>query len=259
MYYELYIDVFFLVNFMMNYLVLSISKKILKCPGTHGSICLGALTGTVLTCGFMIIPVTYSVVKFIVFHGGISILMIKTGLRVNWGRSFIRAYAVVYISACLIGGVFSSFKQYIREASIFFVLAFVSYFVALGIWDYISYMGRCKKISCEVLLVQGERQLRANAIIDTGNRLRDAVTGKPVSIISKKIADFLWQEIPCKGLRYIPFHTIGKKDGVLPSLLLDEMRLYVDGEIKITKVLVAIDDETIGTGEYDVILNPDLR
>ena len=40
-YYELYIDVFFLVNFMMDAILLEILRKILGCPVSHGRVLLG--------------------------------------------------------------------------------------------------------------------------------------------------------------------------------------------------------------------------
>ena len=45
MYYELYIDVFFLVNFMMDAILLEILRKILGCPVSHGRVLLGAGAG----------------------------------------------------------------------------------------------------------------------------------------------------------------------------------------------------------------------
>ena len=50
MYYELYIDVFFLVNFMMDAILLEILRKILGCPVSHGRVFLGAGAGAFGTC-----------------------------------------------------------------------------------------------------------------------------------------------------------------------------------------------------------------
>ena len=41
--------------------------------------------------------------------------------------------------------------------------------------------------------------------------------------------------------------------------MLDKMCIYRDEEIWISNVLIAIADEEIGTGEYEVILNSDVR
>lgn len=258
MYYEFYIDLFFLVNFMMDVCILLVAKKILKCPATYKTICFGACLGAFMTCVVMVLPIKGNFIKFIIFHGFISILMIKTGLRIKWNRVFLKAYVTVYCVTFLIGGIFSCISQYMRGGSIFFAFALVSYWGAKGIWEFLVYQGKCRNVSCEVLLCLGENQIKANAIIDTGNRLRDHVTGKPVSIISKKIASELWKEIPLCGIRYIPYHTIGKKEGILPMFEIEEMVLFVETEVRIIKPLIAICEED-NMGTYEMILNSDVR
>ena len=80
MYYELYVDVFFLVNFMMDFLLLLITRKILKCSATHGNICLGSLVGSLLTCFVVVLPIRSAILKLMLFHIVINVLMIYIGL-----------------------------------------------------------------------------------------------------------------------------------------------------------------------------------
>ena len=176
MYYELYIDIFFLVNFMMDYLMLSVARRMLKCTVTQGRICLGAALGALCTCVVVALPVPYMFIKFILFHGVVNTLMIKTGLKVRWDRTFVRAYLLLYISGFLLGGVFTYFHRYARYAGLFFAFALISYYVVLGIWNLISYLARQENYRCEVMLYQGEKALRVTAVIDTGNALKDPVT-----------------------------------------------------------------------------------
>jgi stage II sporulation protein GA (sporulation sigma-E factor processing peptidase) len=259
MYYELYIDVFFLVNFMMDIFVLGVAKNILKCPATCGSICFGAFAGAALTCLVIILPIETTFIKFMIFHGLISIFMTRTGLKIKFNNGLWKACAVVYISGFLIGGIFSCIKQYIREGAVFFVIAWLSYMLVLVIWRFLVSLKRIQDTTCEVLLINQSSQVKVKAILDTGNRLHDPITGKPVSIISKRTANILWKEIPKEGLRYIPYLTIEGKGGILPMLMVEKMCLYQECEIWMSKVLVAICEEKICTGDYEMILNPDMR
>ena len=59
MYYELYIDVLFLVNFMMDYILLLLVRKMLKCTATHGNVFMGAMTGSFLTCLIIVLPISH--------------------------------------------------------------------------------------------------------------------------------------------------------------------------------------------------------
>ena len=141
----------------------------------------------------------------------------------------------------------------------FFAFALISYCGAKGVWEWIYYQGKCKNVCCEVMLRQGNNRIKVNAIIDTGNRLRDHVTGKPVSIITKKTAAMLWEELPIQKLRYLPYHTIGKKNGILPVLVLDEMVLYLEQKVQIQNPLIGICQEQDDMGIYEMILNSDVR
>jgi len=258
-YYELYIDIFVLVNFMMNYVVLTFSKKILKCPVTQGSISLGALVGALLTAFIVSVPLRYSFVKFILFHGLINIVMIATGLRIRNKRLLLKAYIVVYISSFLIGGIFTSIRQYFRESGVLFGVAFFSYLLSLGIWNYISQLKRFEKEECEVLLCNGANKVKVKALIDTGNRLKDNLTGKPINIISKETATELLGGNTVKDIRYIPYRTIGKKEGIMPVFSLECICLYLEEEVWINKPLIAVSEEGFCEGECKMILNPDVK
>ena len=81
MYYELYIDVFFLENFMMDALLLMLTGRMIRCQAGKGRIFLGAALGAFLTCGAVLIPVPYLLIRLILFYGGINLLMLKVCFR----------------------------------------------------------------------------------------------------------------------------------------------------------------------------------
>ena len=108
------------------------------------------------------------------------------------------------------------------------------------------------------LYFQGGVQ-KVRGMIDTGNGLRDPVSGLPVSIIDRRTADKLLHGEITVGIRYIPYQTIGKKEGVLPIFRIDELRIYGEKECHIDAPLIAISEEEISAGgEYEMILNPNL-
>lgn len=259
MHYELYIDVFFLVNFMMDYILLQITRRILKCSATHGRICLGAAAGALLTCAVVIIPIPYTFIKFILFHGFVNIVMLKAGLKINWDRTFVKAYVVLYISGILVGGVFEYLRQYLRVGSLFFAIAAVSYCAALGIWNFLSYLSRIKEYRCEVILYKGDKSLKVEAMIDTGNRLRDTVTGKPVSVVDEDVLKALTDSDIPEGIRYIPYHSVGKEAGVMPVITLDKMCVCQKGEKWIERPLIGASEwQAASDGAYRMILNSDI-
>ena len=54
MHYELYIDLFFLTNFLMDYFLLLMVGKMLKCRIRRLRIIAGAMVGAFLTCIFVV-------------------------------------------------------------------------------------------------------------------------------------------------------------------------------------------------------------
>lgn len=145
--------------------------------------------------------------------------MIKTGLRIRWNKTFLRAYILLYISGFLLGGIMEYFHQYIKVGSLFFALAIAGYSLSLGIWRLLVYLAERKARRCRVRLYKDGREYETEALVDTGNRLRDPVTGKPVSILSEKAAEALavdvWkkEEAKVSGFWYIPYHSVGKSEG----------------------------------------------
>ena len=120
MYYELYVDVFFMVNFTMDAILLILLKKLLACPAGYGRVFAGAATGAAMTCIAIVIFRKTPVLRFVVFHGVINVVMMKAGLGIKWGRELFRGWVLLYIESFLLGGVFQFVQQYIRRGSMFF-------------------------------------------------------------------------------------------------------------------------------------------
>lgn len=257
MYYELYIDVFFLVNFMMDAILLEILRRILGCPVSHGRVFLGAGAGALGACLVLCLPVPYGFVRIIAGHGLINLIMLKTGLGIRWGRETAKAFLLLYISGFLVGGILGAFRPYLRTAGLFFAFAVVSYYGALGVWKLLGALAGREKSRREVRLFRGERSCRVRAIVDTGNTLRDAVTGKPVCVIDQKTADALGLFEKPEGLRFLPYHSVGRREGVLPAFPLDKMELPGNPVQVVERPLVAVCQE-ISRDDHQMLLNPDV-
>ena len=201
MYYELYVDVFFMVNFTMDAILLILLKKLLACPAGYGRVFAGAATGAAMTC-----------------------------------------IAIV-----------------IRRGSMFFLLAVISYYLVSVIWKIILFFSEKGNRYCEVEVFFGEKNDRLRGLIDTGNTLSDAISNDPVSIIDRASVRRLTEEKKPERFRYISYHSIGKKEGVMPAFRLDKMQIIRDGnKINVEHQLVAVIEEELGSENYQMIINPDI-
>jgi len=259
MYYELYVDVLFLVNFMMDYILLLIVRKMMKCTATHRRICIGAAVGSLLTCLVVILPIPYTIIKLILFHVLVNTCMIRVGLKIKTIRSFLKAIIMLYIGSFLLGGIMEVFRPYIRVGSLFLLIAIVGYYLVMAIWRFLSYMQRWNQCHYTVELYLGNKKYQIKGMIDTGNGLRDPISGTPVNILDRHTARTLFGEEHLKDVRYIPYQSIGKKAGVLPAVQFERMCILKDTECWVERPLIAISEETISKGgEYEMILNPNL-
>ncbi len=258
MYYELYVDVLFLVNFMMDYILLLIVRRMLKCSATYGRVCVGALLGAALTCLIVILPVPY-VVKFLFSYLFINTLMLVTGLKIRKIKTLVKAVILLYIGTFLLGGILGYVRQYVRTGSFLFAMAILGYYAILGIWNFISHIRRVEDTICQVELYYAGNVYEMRGLIDTGNHLCDPISGQPVSVLDgEKGTEILGDSIP-EGLRYIPYHSIGKENGMMAIFQIERMCVHRQEECWLEKPLLAISEEQISkTNEYQMILNPSL-
>lgn len=258
MYYELYIDVLFLTNFMMDSLLLFTIRTVLKCPVSCGWIFLGGAVGSGMTCLVMAVPVPVAV-KFFLFHVMVNTAMIKTGLHVKTIKEFIKAFALLYISAFLLGGILQALRPYVRTGSLFFAAAVAAYYVLSACFRFLVRVRNVQKQICEVTVCTDTGEYQARALVDTGNTLTDPVSGEAVSVIDKAFAREIFSEIePIKGVRYIPYRSVGG-ESILPVLRIEKIGI---GRKEIHWVLhpvIGICEEKISEHEdYQMILNPDI-
>lgn len=259
MYYELYIDVFFFVNFMMDYLLLLLVKKLISSTATHGNIVLGALSGSLMTCAAVLIPGLSIAVKFVVFHTVINVVMIKVGLKIKGRRETVRAVIMLYIGSVVLGGILTWFRQYARMGSLFFVLAVGAYYTALLILKVLTYMQKIKQYRCEVVLVKDGFRGQFRGLIDTGNSLRDPYSGKPVCVISRVVFERHMEGVALEIRYEIPYRSVGEANGSIPVISLDKMYVKSDRTYEVDGPVIGLCEEHITVSDaYEMIVNPDV-
>lgn len=261
MYYELYIDVFFFINFMMDSLLLLAVKKVLRCPVRNSRVFLGGAAGAMLACLLAAAPLP-AAVKLPVCYVGINGAMLWIGLKLRKRKEFGKAFALLYAAAFMMGGMMQFLRPWLRTGSLFFAAAVPIYYLLCGIWQYlIRLRGQSRQI-CEVILHMGMETYRIHALLDTGNGLTDPVSGDPVSVIDSACArQMLEKEGKNKGIRYIPYRTVSG-DGVMPVFRAGQMKVVLPGEkgeCTIRRPVIGICEEQIsGQEDYQLILNPDV-
>ena len=256
--YELYIDVLFLVNFMMDYLVLQIVRKITKCATSPFRIVISSMIGAILTCIVIAMSVNSILLNTIIFHGFISIIMIKVGFKTPNKHSFFQCLITLYCGSFLFGGVFGFFQQYMKVTSLFFCVAVGSYYVVKGVWWFFRNVSLQRATWYEVSIYFGKEDISVRALYDTGNSLREPYLGRPVSILERRSEERILDRELEKGYYEIPYHSIGH-DGVLKVVKATKMHITGDVDIWVQNPIIAISDEVISVeDQYQMILSPEI-
>lgn len=257
MYYELYIDVFFLENFMTDSLLLYLINRLLKFGRPAGKLIGGAVLGSLLTCLILILPLP-GILKMVLYHMAAGPAMVIMGLGIRSVPQFLRAYAFLYICAIFLGGMMGIFRPYMRVAGVFYGAAVLSYFAFLNFWKLLTHLHRCREKILRVSLYTEQGQIEFRAILDTGNMLRDFATGDPVSVVGPAAAEKIpGMEKIQEHFRLIPYQCVGG-ESLMRVFRIRRMCVHMDEDCWIERPLLGIGETECpgGNGGYEMILNP---
>lgn len=261
MYYTLYIDVFFLENLLTDYLLLTVTGRMLKIRIPAVRRLLAAGIGSLAVCLVYLAGGQSSLAGKLILYGAAAAGMLFVSLPKNQRSLLGKMLFLLYLNGFLLGGIFG----WLRNAFAFPVYPFL--FFTLLSYELLS-------LAAKLLLRQKEQEqsiyavtiryqentCTVRALLDTGNRLRDPIFGKPVSIITADLkAELLGGQKPV--LYPVPYHSVGRKSGFLPAFYADTLELTgPDGAcIRTEKPLLGITKEPLSSTEnYSMILHPAL-
>lgn len=224
-----YLDVFFITNLAMDYLLLSLLKRILKpstIAGRRGSLFLAALFGSAWACGGILggwyASLFWRMATF--FFAGSVMLWIAFGkqTRALWLRSLLW----LFILSMVIGGFFGLWGSEVPAMG--FLIA-GAYFGGNAVVTYLNARVLAKRQIYEVKLFYGEKEKVVLALLDTGNHLYEPYGNQPVHVISKEVCDGFCETVT--QVIYIPFRAVGTENGMLPAIRIDAMDVRNDGTL----------------------------
>ncbi|BBF43004.1 sporulation sigma-E factor processing peptidase SpoIIGA [Lachnospiraceae bacterium KM106-2] len=272
----IYIDTFFLVNLCMNLILLTLLGKIHKEPMKAIRLLVSSGVGALGACILVICPHMNRLIRYIFLYIVLTGLMIRIAFLYRGIKRLISNIVSLYLVTFLLGGILnyiyynSSIGAYLANLQhpdnpkkIYLTVILVTLIVATLLLPWLvsvldDLKSRRNKI-CPVTVNFEGQTLELEGLIDTGNLLKEPISGKPVMIGEY---DALKSIIPHEIMHYktklkvIPYHSIGKKEGVLYGLVFDEVIVKQDGESRCDKdVIVALYQGRLSSREeYQLIL-----
>jgi stage II sporulation protein GA (sporulation sigma-E factor processing peptidase) len=262
LYYELYIDSLFLINFVMNLYLLALVNRSLLRTASGTRLLVGAGIGAVAYLVPFFLPGIAAVKMVAGFLIGAG-LMLKVTFRLKTFRTFLRAGEWLLLDTFLLGGGILFLLRLFPRLRAELVNIFGVMGLGMLLFLLLSYHKARKNKQnsfCKVTLKNEEKKVAVEALVDTGNGLMEPISGKPVSIMEPNILENLWQDGLPELYRAIPYHSVGKKRGILRGYLVPEALIEVEGVTKICRdVCIGVSEEKIASeGGYQMLLNPQL-
>ena len=269
MYYELYIDLFFLENFMMDSILLLFVRSVFgKKSFTIRTFTAGVIAA-VFSCVVIVIRMPEAV-KCFCNYCIIPIVMIWLGVKISNIVQLFEGILLLYFTAICLGGIMQLFRPYMGIVSVMYVSALMGCFILKMSWNLLTREGNLQKRCCQVVLYDETKKWDIRAMIDTGNMLQDPAGQKPVHIISKKMAEKIYgtkmveelleyslskeneEKWMKKKLHYVPCQTI-QGTHLLPVVTMEKMEIIQKSiiEIQMPQIGIGIMEET----DYQMIVN----
>lgn len=218
-----------LLNFLVDSLLLMAANRLAGYPQNLIRICLGATLGGAYGCACLL--------PRFAFLAGLLWRFVFLGLIGAFAFGLYRNSIQRWILYAFLRMALDGLVQVGGNKSVFSLLSGAAALFILCIVGFRGMVGQQKLIDIE--LRRGDISTRLLALHDTGNGLRDPVTGQGVLVADAEAAQVLLgltkKQLQCPvetveagtipGLRLIPYRAVGQPGGMLLAIRLKQVRI----------------------------------
>ena len=289
----IYLDVLLALNLFIDFLLLSVTGRVLRLPSRRGRLVLGAAVGAA-SCCLVLFPELPGPLSLLLKLAAAA-LIVRLAFRWQSGKVYIKQLVVFLVASAVFAGLAFAL-WYFAAPDGFYVLDGVVYYnvsplllVALTVVSYLimrlydrftrknAPLGRDFRLTLD----GGGGETTPRAPYDTGHHVTDVFSGAPVAIVrydalesclSEELKEALTGAMrtdsfsPTGGntatavksrLRMIPLHTVSGT-GLLPAFQPVRAQIGTVGNtVDASGIYVAV-CEALGRGEYDAIVGADI-
>ncbi len=292
-----YLDVVMLENLCMNYIILFATGYIMKIKMKQLRIVASSILGGAyaVVAYLEILPIYSSFGMKII----LSILMVYIAFRPKGVKNLFKQLIIFYLTSFAFGGCAFALLYFIRPQDILMrngvyvgtypikvallggIVGFIITYIAFKI---VKTKLHKKDMIYEIKIEIEEKTLDLKAMLDTGNLLKDPISGMPVVVVEKnslysilptKLLDNIEKLIGGEGeslldqieekeylsrFRMIPFSSIGKQNGLMLGFKADKVVIEKEeGECVQNNIIIGIFNQTLSkSGNYCALIGMDL-
>lgn len=286
-----YIDIILLENLCMNYIILFATAYIMKIKISHIRIIASSSIGAVysIMLYMQILPIYSSIFMKII----LSVAMVYISYAPKTVKIAIKQLIIFYLISFAFGGCAFALLYFVKPQDIFIkngvyigtyplkiallggIVGFIITYIAFKI---IKNKATKEEMIYKLKIKNNDKTVEVNALLDTGNKLKDPITLVPVIVIEKqKLYNFLPEEILenidkiiggdsdklieenikyMSKFRVIPYNSIGKQNGLMLGFKADEVKIIIDEEERTIKnTIIGIFNQSFNSQTYSALIS----
>lgn len=258
-----YVDVLLAINFMADYLLLATVQLLCRRQILRKRLALAALLGSLGSLCIFLPPFSTAVqwLGKLLLSG----LMIRISSPWKGWRGFLCAWIGLFGATFLYGGAMLALRMTVGKGwmlcangVVYFHIKPLTLVLDLGLgFALVRLFQRLfpspsldSAVYDVELEVQGKK-ISGRGLMDTGNHLTEPFSGYPVVVMERRNFPGTILE---KGFRLIPCKTVSGS-GLLPAVRGDWLRLNGEENMVMEQFYVALTEEPIGDGSYQLLLS----
>ena len=233
----MYIEFIFIINFLLDYLILYGTKRLLKLSSNYKRLILGSILGS-FTTFLLLIKITnfeLTIIKIIISITMISICFGK--------RNIIRNTLYFYLLSIILGGSIYLLDLNNNKYYFYYLLILSPIFLSLIIKELITIKINYQD-KYQVIIYYKNKKYNLEGFIDTGNRLISPITKKAVILVNLNIKS--------NKVIYIPYKALNS-EGIIPCIVPD--RVIINNKIYTNYLIGLARDKFSLNGENCILPN----
>lgn len=247
----------------MNLWVLFLCRFFLHSKVKIKKVVFAAVLAAIGECLILLVPFGNSRIKSFLGFGSVTVGVLWFLFGSVRKETFYKVVITAYMSALVLGGsleILHNLFQWEQMSVIGLSTAVVCLYLLLK-FVYQSIRAGSRQEYVEVLLTfSAGNCCQILALVDSGNNLVEPISGQPVSLVEQRVMNEYMSALTPNTFRLVPFHSVGKSDGILEAYFIDKLEMKREGEqIVVERPLIGITKEAISANEkYQMILHPAL-
>ena len=240
----IYIDLLLIINFIFDFILLLTINIVLKRYSKISRLVLASLFGEI-TLLSLVIPIKTYFLIFLKLMMGIIMVIISFGYK-NIKYTLYNSF-YLYMTSVILGGFVYYLSIEFKSMNYLFLLP--SPIILYAFIKSMKVLKEIKNYYYKITITFNDNyNLNLTAFLDTGNKLIDPITNKPIILINKKK---IKGSIQIRSPMYVPYNTInhhGLLECIKPKYILIENK-------KITNYLIGLSEESFKLNGIDCLLN----